>query len=99
MNQLDIFQTKEDALQALEIARKEYLVKARAIAIKLAKDQDGLVTAHDVREVCPPPTDIDRRVMGAVLNTPDWEPCGFIENPRDGWGYNHPVRQFRYVGS
>lgn len=98
MIQRDFFQSKEEALEALEIARIEYLAHARVIAVKLAKEQGGLVTAYDVREVCPPPEDIDHRVMGAVLKGPEWEPHGFIENPRKGWGYNHPVRRFRYIG-
>ena len=68
--------SKEDALEALERARAEYLIQARACAYRLAKLKK-VITINDVREVCPPPSEVDPRVMGAVFNTEDWEPIGF----------------------
>ncbi len=96
MNQLDIFQTKEDALEALEIARKEYLVRAREAAKSPLMGR--VVTVDDVRQICPPPKDIDPRVMGAIFNTPDWEATGYIKSTRKTC-HGRPIAQFRYVGS
>ena len=104
MNQLDIFQSKEDALLALEIARKEYLVRARVVAERLSKRLScrfgvrALVTVDNVRAYCPPPQDIDPRVMGAIFNTPDWEATGYIKSTRKTC-HGRPIAQFRYVGS
>ncbi len=100
MNQLDIFETREDALEALEIARKEYLVKARGWAKWLSgvRSHSLLVTVDEVRKLCPPPDDIDPRVMGAIFNTSDWEWAGYIKSRRKAC-HGRPIAQFRYVGS
>ncbi len=100
MNQFDIFETKEAALEALEIARKEYLVRARRAAKTYAiyLGPPRLVTVDDVRKECPPPPNVDPRVMGAIFNTPDWETVGYIRSARKAC-HTRPIAQFRYVGS
>lgn len=89
-----VFKTKEDALEALEIARRDYLEEARAAALTLKHKR---ITIDDVRELCPPPESIDPRVMGAVFNTPDWEAVGYVRSKRTTC-HKRPIAQFQYVG-
>ena len=57
-------------LEAGEV-RAAYLAEARAVAWRLgAKGRE--VCVDDVRSVCPPPEDVDPRVMGAVFVRRDW---------------------------
>lgn len=85
------FNTKDEALDALEQARWEYLIKARSVAHKLAKKKKE-ITINDVREVCPPPPDVDPKVMGAVFKTKDWEPTGFHISKR---AHSRMIRTWR----
>jgi hypothetical protein len=87
------FKTKEEALDALEQARWEYLIEARLIAVKLAR-KHGEITVNDVREKCPPPPEINPKVMGAIFNTKDWEPVGFHVSKR---AHNRIIRTWRLV--
>jgi len=84
-------ETKEDALEALEQSRAEYLIQARMVAHRIAKLKK-VITINDVREVCPPPSEVDPRVMGAVFNTSDWEPVGFHLSAR---AHGRIVRKWR----
>lgn len=55
-------------MRTFEETRGDWLAKARAAAEVLAA-QRGEITIEDVRAVCPPPDEVDPRVMGAVLRT------------------------------
>lgn len=87
------FATKDEALDALEIARAEYLAKARLCALRLTRKRDT-ITVDDVREKCPPPEDIDPRVMGAIFAGAEWEAVGFVNSARRAC-HRRPVRMFR----
>lgn len=89
-----MFQTRDEALDALEIARREYVAQARAAAFVVAsKMPDGMITIDDVRAVCPPPDGIDPRVMGTILRAPDWRKIGYT-NSRRGTCHKRPVAIF-----
>lgn len=83
-------------LDLFELTRPEFLEEARQIARDLALG-GKLVTIDDVRVQCPPPDNVDPRVMGAVFNTKEWEASGYIRSTRSTC-HKRPICQFRYVG-
>jgi hypothetical protein len=62
-------------------ARGQWLARARQAARNLAA-QRGSVTIDEVRAVCPPPDDVDPRVMGAVFKRAEFELVDYIESRR-----------------
>jgi hypothetical protein len=96
-NNLNKFDTKEDAMQAFEVTRKAYLDLARAAAIRIAKEGNGTCTVIDVRSAVPPPDHVDGRVMGAVFNTKQWKNIGYEKSPRRT-SHNRPIARFEYIG-
>lgn len=86
-------ESKEEALDVLEQARSEYLIEARSVAHKLAKER-VIITIDDVRSACPPPADINPKVMGAVFNTRDWQTAGFCATARKE-AHGRPIRKWR----
>lgn len=58
----------EGVMATFDETRGPWLNQARAAAKRLAAS-NGTVTIDQVRDVCPPPDDVDPRVMGAVLRT------------------------------
>lgn len=89
--------TKDDALDALEVARADYLSKAR-LAILEATTVGQIITIDDVRALCPPPDCIDPRVMGGVLrDRKTWEPVGYT-NSRRRTCHKRPIGRFKRVG-
>ena len=84
--------SKDEAIDLLEKYRREFLYLARGIARRLAADGRA-ITVDDVRKVCPPPDNIDPRVMGAVFRQADWEPTGFVNSARKTC-HKRPVRLF-----
>lgn len=89
--QLSIF----DAVVApmFEESRKDWLESARTAAFSLGAG-GRVITIDDVREVCPPPDDVDPRVMGAVFTRSDWECVGYQRSRRSAC-HSRPVGQFR----
>lgn len=87
------FPNKDSALNALEIARAQYLADARHHAAMLAKDGRA-ISVDDVRRVCPPPKNIDGRIMGAIFRGQEWEPVAFFNSGRRTC-HNRPIRLFR----
>jgi hypothetical protein len=69
--------TRDAALKLLEDKRADYLARARRAAEKLYGEHFQPISVEDVRRVCPPPPDIDPRVMGAVLHHSMWTPVGW----------------------
>ena len=88
--------SKQEALDLLELHRKEWLAEARATAAFYA-DLHGSVTVDDVRALCPIPEGIDGRVMGAVFNTKEWKAGPFINSRRRAC-HRRPIRVFERVG-
>lgn len=96
--QRDLFKSRrgrDNALARLEKARKLYLEQARWHAEQIAAlSNDGTVTTDDVWKACPPPMDMDPRVMGAVFRTKEWEAVGFVASVRPDC-HARPIRVFR----
>ena len=75
------FASRDSALDALEIAREDYVEAARAAAYRLLETQAS-ITINDVRDICPPPAGVDPRVMGAVLRAPRFVRVGYVQSDR-----------------
>jgi hypothetical protein len=83
-----------DWLDLLETHRPDYLALARDAARKLLADRPA-ITINDVRDICPPPRDIDPRVMGAVFRHADFEPTGeFVLSSRTTC-HRRPIQKFK----
>ena len=89
--------SKDEALDLLEKVRREYVLEARSAAISLFQKSGKPITIDDVRQVCPPPEDIDGRVMGAVLRPPEWVRVGYVSSSRRTC-HNRPISQFAWTG-
>jgi len=89
---------RDDALRILEDSRKSYLMDARGIAEEIARNGDGTCTVNNVRERCPPPEELDGRVMGAIFSTSDWEHLGYERSDRAAC-HKRPISRFRFVGN
>jgi len=91
MIQRDLFE--KTVLPLFEEHREEWLDRARADARMIGTRQE-LVTIDDVRALCPPPPDVDPRVMGAVFTRSEWESVGYQRSARREC-HNRPVGVFR----
>ncbi len=65
----------------LNTHRQAWLARARQTARSIASRR-GSVTIDEVRAVCPPPDDVDPRVMGAVFKRAEFELVDYIESRR-----------------
>lgn len=81
MSDAAAFATRDEALDALEAAREDYVEKARAAAFRLLEDR-LTITINDVREVAPPPAGVDPRVMGVILREPAFKKVGTVNSNR-----------------
>jgi hypothetical protein len=88
------YATKDEALDALEAARVEFLAAARTYIDQ--HDIGAELTIDDVRTAVPVPEGIDGRVMGAVFRKSDWAPVRFV-NSRRTTCHKRPIRVFRRV--
>lgn len=82
----------EEARRILEAVRAEWLAEARAVARGLARG-GRQITINDVREVCPPPPDVDPRVCGVVFRTKEWRRLRYVESRR-AVSHGRPVAAF-----
>lgn len=80
-------------LPLFETHRASFLEQARSAAVQIAGRQ-GHVTVDDIREVCPPPPDVDGRVMGAILKQRDFELVGYKKSSRSTC-HNRAIAIFR----
>ena len=83
-DQCDLFggrEDRDDALRRLEEARKTWVERARTVADIYAR-QMGEVCSDDIWAMCPPPVDVDPRVMGAVFAKGKWERVGYRQSKR-----------------
>jgi len=87
------FKSKKEALAHFEATKRMYLNQARATAVVLLK-RKKTITVDDVRKVCPPPENVDPRIMGAIFNTQLFESCGFVNSVRKAC-HHRPIRKFR----
>ena len=81
----------QTVMDLFETTREEYLTEARLAAESLANER-GVVTVNDVREVCPPPANIDPRVMGAIFMAKCWQKVGYMSSSR---AHMRPIAMFR----
>jgi chorismate-pyruvate lyase len=84
---------EQAVLPLFELNRKQWLAEARSIAFQLAITH-GEVTIDMVREKCPPPKNIDGRVMGAVFASRDWQCIGYEKSVR-GLCHHRPIGRFK----
>lgn len=84
---------RDEALALLEKHRADYLAKARVVALELYRKSGKPVTVDMVRAVCPPPSGVDGRVMGAVFNRRDWIKMGTVNSHRRTC-HARPISQF-----
>lgn len=75
-------QSRDEALDILEKARHKYIETARSVARMLHHTSGEPITVDDIRSVCPPPAEIDGRVMGAILREPEWVRIGYLNSAR-----------------
>ncbi len=95
MNQPDLFQgfpTRDAALDAFEEHRGNWLGEARSVAYRICVEQ-GYATVDDVRRRCPPPKDVDPRIMGAIFNTSQFR-TSTITNSDRAVCHKRPIRRF-----
>lgn len=92
--QLSMFSFEETALPLFEEHRADWLARARAVARQLGAHRD--ITIDDVRRVCPPPSSVDPRVMGAVFKTSEWRLLDHVSSLR-GACHHRPVGLFRLI--
>jgi len=85
---------KPEWLEILEYHRGDYLEYARDAARWLLEERET-ITIDDVREICPPPPDINPCVMGAVFRTKDFEGTGEYVRTRRGIAHARAVQRFR----
>lgn len=64
-----------------ETDKMQWLAAARAAARRIAREK-GTVTIDEVRECCPPPSGVDPRVMGAVMQPREFQMIKFVESRR-----------------
>jgi hypothetical protein len=68
---------KDEALEALEAANREWVLAARRQAIAVASDF-GSVSINDIRPRCPLPHGAHPSLYGAVFRTPVLRAAGYV---------------------
>lgn len=88
----EIFEQK--VLPLFEEHRAPWIERARIAAERIA--QGGkIITIDMVRAECPPPSDVDPRVMGAVFRPlGKWLKVGYVQGFRTA-SHGRPVAQFK----
>ena len=81
----------QTVMDLFETTREDYLAEARLAADALANER-GIITVNDVREMCPPPANIDPRVMGAIFKSKAWQKVGYMSSSR---AHMRPIAMFR----
>lgn len=90
-------EAKNTALDNLERARKEWLLRARDVAVMLYRQRGEPISVVDVRQACPAPPEFDGRVYGAVFRTPQWRAVNMVKSGRRIC-HNRTICRFEYVG-
>ncbi len=86
-----------DILNQLEQVRREYVDSARNAALDLFQRTRRPITVDDIRRICPPPSDIDPRVMGCVLRAPKWMKVQTVNSSRREC-HHRPIGSFVWLG-
>ncbi len=99
MNQPDLFQdfpTQEAAHEAFERHRGGWLKEARLAGQSICWEA-GSATVDDVRERCPPPDDVDSRIMGTVFKHRAFRPLKTVTSKR-AICHHRPIVRFVLTG-
>lgn len=81
-------------LDLFENTRGEYLARARSAAYKLLQTREW-VTSDDIWLICPPPADINKKVMGAVFNSPEFEGTGEYIRTKRKTSHGRAIQKFK----
>jgi hypothetical protein len=73
--------------------KSAYLAKARAAAEKLYRARGTPISVDDVRVFCPPPANLDPRIMGAIFQRTVWRRAGYVASVRDTC-HHRPIAAF-----
>lgn len=85
---------EQEVLPLFEEHRAPWIERARASAERLGK-HGQVVTIDMVRAECPPPPEVDPRVMGAVFRPlGKWLKVGYVQGFRSA-SHGRPVAQFK----
>ncbi len=84
---------EQAVLPLFEERRADWLDYARNMAFLLGASGQ-IVTIDDVRRVCPPPSHVDPRVMGAVFERRKWKYLGSVSSVRSTC-HRRPVGQWQ----
>ena len=96
---------REEALDLLEEKRHEWISLARKMAVVLLKtrgqdhsdDYIPTVTSDDLWALCPPPSEINPKVMGAVFRkNAGFKPLGYVPSKRKQ-AHARPIREWTFA--
>ena len=93
---------REEALDLLEQKRHEWIKQARAFAFNLLSrrginNPDPVITSDDLWALCPPPSDINPKVMGAVFRkSSGFKPLGYVPSKRKQC-HARPIREWTFA--
>ena len=85
---------QEVALAHLEDAQPTWVQRARAWAVDYARSH-AYVTVNHVRDAMPPPADVDPRIMGTVVKSPNLRVIGYELTDRPE-AHGRPIAQCAY---
>ena len=93
---------REEALDILEEKRHEWIALARKYAFNLLSRRglhqtNPVVTSDDLWALCPPPSDINPKVMGAVFRkNAGFKPLGYVPSKRKQ-AHARPIREWTFA--
>jgi len=92
MIQTDLFEARIQPL--FEQHREDWLTSARTVAEQMCV-RNGTATTDDIWAHCPPPSDVDPRVLGAVFKTSQFEATGIYRKSGRSTSHHRPIQVFR----
>ena len=93
---------REEALDLLEEKRHEWIALARKYAFNLLSrrglhQSNPVVTSDDLWALCPPPSDIHPKVMGAGFRkNAGFKPLGYVPSKRKQ-AHARPIREWTFA--
>ena len=91
------FELRDKALERLEMSRAHWIATARNVA-RVVCDEQGFVTADDVRARLPIPSEYDGRVMGAVFCRSMFRKVGY-QATMIPTSHGRPIAVFKTISS
>ncbi len=93
---------REEALDLLEEKRHEWIALARKYAFNLLSRRglhqtNPVVTSDDLWALCPPPSEINPKVMGAVFRkNAGFKPVGYVPSKRKQ-AHARPIHEWTFA--